>query len=251
MDLRNPAIIAAIDWPEAGAEPFQELIRKVADAGANGVRLRLFHWKDISDVPPLHSAALEPDVDAFHRAVDLARKCGLLVFGQPHAPWAVREMHGRVDAYKIASYDYGRGDIIGLCDDQQVFISTGQIPGQDLQVVKARFNKANWWHSVTEHPGQPRHAALWRIRHDHLCGYADHTLSPAVCTAAAALGVYFIEVPVVSEGDEFNYGCSPARFEEIVDAVQTARRSINRSGGRNLNFFKPLEPPYGRIVTRT
>lgn len=243
-------MVAAIDWP-GETRPFMHAIKKTADAGADAIRLRLFKWTDISDVEPLHEAALEPDVRTFRRAVDLAHDRGMLVLGQPHAPWAVREMRGRVDAYKIASYDYGRGDVIGLCDDRKVFISAGQIPGQDIKVIKERFNRAHFWHTVNERPCPPRHAALWRIEKDKLRGYADHTLNPTVCAAAAIIGVYFIEVPVTT-GHSFNFGCEPEQFEEIVRAVRTARGCLNRCfGGRRSysKYFTPSEPPYGRIVT--
>jgi sialic acid synthase SpsE len=160
-------------------------------------------------------------------------------------------MRRAVDAYKIASYDYGRGDIIGLCDDRKLFISAGQIPSEDLPVLRARYQRAEWWHAVNSHPCSPRQAALRRIVREDLSGYADHTLNPYVCAAAVSLGVYFIEVPVTT-GHEFNFGCTLEQFEEIVHAIRaTCAAMAQRYGSKRTSKFEPSDPPYGRTVTGT
>jgi pseudaminic acid synthase len=239
-----------------------DLIRLVAEAGADAVKLQTYRPDTITidcDRPEFQIKGTIWDGMNLFKLYERtytpwewtpilmteARKYGLDLFSSPFDPTAVDYLETcGVDAYKVASFEIVDHILLKRIAQtgKPVIVSTGMA---SLSEIESAVNclKANGSGPIallkctSAYPAKPEDANLANIPNlrntfNVVPGLSDHTLGPEVPIVAVTLGANIIEKHFTlsrnsgSEDDEFSL--TPEEFKNMVQSVRIVEKSIGK-----------------------
>lgn len=230
----------------------RELVERAVQAGAHAVKLQVFN-------PGMYVAPSQPDrvsqlerfrlaPNAIEELAQLARSHGLGFVATAFDLASADFLEPLVDAFKIASGDNDIDPFLerAAASGKPVIVSTGMCGLKDIahakDVVERRWGanaidgELALLHCVSAYPTPPEHAALATIPTLYelfgcTIGYSDHTLGPAACVTAAALGARILEKHLTlshtfSDFRDHQLSAEPEEFNELVRRVESVERLI-------------------------
>ena len=241
----------------------QELVRKAAEAGVDGVKFQTFrteHYINVTDQARynrLKSFELSPA--QFKTLRDLARSLGLLYMSTPFDLESAAFLEDLVDAFKIASGDLPFYPLISrvIKTGKPVIISTGasdfKLIEQTIKHIKAELKNKNeseqiaLLHCISSYPVPPDQANLraitaMRKRFPYSIGYSDHTVGIEAASCAAALGARIIEKHFTLDKNfssfrDHQLSADPAEMQDLVKKI----RHIESLLGTEEKTIQPCE----------
>lgn len=239
----------------------RRIVDAAADAGADAIKLQTYRPDTITidcDRAPfridgdtlwsgqtlyeLYESAFTPWT--WHRDLrEQARRRGLLFFSSPFDPTAVEFLDQLdVPAYKVASFEIVDLPLLEAiaARGKPVILSTGMAELADIdravQTIRDAGNdQIALLKCTSAYPAPVDEANVRTISHlarafGVPAGISDHTLGEAVPVAAVALGACIVEKHLTlsrgESGPDSAFSLEPGEFEQMVDAVRTARRAI-------------------------
>lgn len=247
------------------------LVDAAAAAGCGAVKLQVFRVRELFAAEALARnpalaarRAWEFPLELLEPVGERCRERGVELGATPFSPWAVEALAGRVDFFKISSYDLLRHDLIGMCaaSGRPLILSSGMAtPGELASAVTAAGAAAagaqdlRLLHCVSGYPTPPQQANLAAIaslrqRFGVPVGWSDHTCSPRVIRRAVKRWrASDVEVHLDLDGDGYEAGehsWTPDRLRALIAACQE-RTDCGEDGsaslaGDELERSTPLEP---------
>ena len=237
------------------------LVRAAAQAGVDAVKLQTYTaetmtidsdaaWFRVGEGSPwtgrrlydLYQEAHTPW--AWHAALQkVAADAGVVLFSTPFDESAVEFLESLdVPAYKIASFELVDTPLLRRVarTGKPVILSTGMATreeiGEAVEALRAAGGRELMLlRCASAYPADPADIHLRAMQtlareFDVEVGLSDHTLDPAVATAAVALGASLVEKHFTLDrargGPDSSFSLEPAEMTELVRHVRTAERAI-------------------------
>ena len=234
-----------------------KLIGHAAAAGCGAVKLQIFRVEDL-----FAPVALERDPTLRARskwefplellpAVRLrCTELGLALGATPFAIWAVEELEGYVDFFKVASYELLWHELLRACAEtgKPIVLSTGMASEAEIAAaVDAVGRDLTLLHCVSGYPTPPEQSNLaaieaLRSRFECAVGWSDHTgMQDVVIRAARRWSASDIEVHIDIDGEGNEAGAHDWTPGAIAAAIDTLRSLDDGMG-------QPMDPDRARAI---
>jgi N,N'-diacetyllegionaminate synthase len=264
-DGEKPFILA-----EAGVnhdndvEKGKELIRKAAEAGADGIKFQNYTADTLTtkDAPRYWSKELDTDtgktqhsafnvmnsltLDDYKELKRYADELGIIFMSTPFYLEAVDLLEEvGVPAYKIASGDMNYHQLLRKVarTGKPIIMSVGASTIEEVEEsIKVIQNEGNnhliLLHCMLSYPCEDKHANLNKITAlkerfpDIPIGYSDHTRGIAPPTAAMALGATLVEKHYTLSRDseetspDHRFGVNPEELKQLASAAISVHHSL-------------------------
>ncbi len=220
-----------------------DFIQTAASIGCAAVKFQLFRIRQLFAPEVLARSEehrwrerWELPVEFLPELARCSHDMGILFACTPFYLDAVEELRPYVDAYKIASYELLRYDLLAACarTEKPVVLSTGMATLDEVQrgvevLRQAGCRDLTLLHCVSAYPALPGEcelAALERLRRECHCpvGWSDHTVNPGVIHRAVhRWGASMVEfhLDLDGTGEEFGKGHCwlPGQIGPVIAAV--------------------------------
>lgn len=251
----------------------ERLVREAAACGADAVKFQTYQTRHF--VRPADQARYERmarfelSPASFRQLHRVAKDEGLLFISTPLDLPSVETLRDLVDAFKIASGDntfYPLIDAV-LATGGPVIISSGATPLDELRGIVAYVTSRRAGADVAAALAVLHCVSCYPAPHEQLnlaaipalaqelgvpIGYSDHTLGPAACLAAVALGARIIEKHFTLDRNFSDYrdhqlSSDPAEFRDLVAAL----RQVSAAMGSAEKSVRPCEAEMRPAIRRS
>lgn len=240
-----------------------QIVRAVADSGANALKLQTYTadtitlnsdasdfllksgpWQDHGRLWDLYDAAHTPW--EWHKPIfDEARRLGLEVFSSPFDESAVDFLESLgASAYKIASPEINHIPLLKRVarTGKPVILSTGLASLEDIELALSTLHAGGTSEiavlkCTTAYPAPDADTNLLTIpdmvnRFGVISGLSDHSAGTTIAVAAVAVGAKFIEKHFTLDDSEETvdsfFSLRQKEFKRLVNDVRTAERALGR-----------------------
>lgn len=251
----------------------QELVRKAAECGADGVKFQTFRTKGfVSESDPVRFGRLESfelSLDQFEQLACLARSLGLIFITTPLDLECIPKLCTFVDIFKISSGDNNFFPLLSTLAsiNKPKILSTGIASLKEIVKCVAYIEQESLktlttldlaiLHCVSCYPVPPSDVnllviELLRGKFNYPIGYSDHCIGIEACILAVSLGARIIEKHFTlshnfSDFRDHQLSADPPEMRELVHRIRYAELLL----GKREKSIRPCEMELIKNVRRS